>query len=67
MKEKDNRFRDQRSPSINKKEQDVGDVDIARTIQDTIAYQKEWSALSAQTWDISQKVVRPTSPLDLLP
>jgi hypothetical protein len=35
------RCRDQRSPSTNKKEQDVGDVDIARTIQETIAQQKE--------------------------
>ena len=30
-----------KSPSTNKKEQDVGDVDIARTIQETIAQQKE--------------------------
>jgi hypothetical protein len=46
---------------------DVGDVDIARTIQETIAQQKEWNALSAQTWDISQNVVRPTNSLDPLP
>jgi hypothetical protein len=42
-------------------------MDIARTIQETIAQQKEWHALSAQTWDISQNVMRPTSPLDPLP
>jgi hypothetical protein len=41
IKGRDNRCRDQRSPSTNKKEQDVGDMDIARTIQETIAQQKE--------------------------
>jgi hypothetical protein len=41
-------------------------VDIARTFQETITQQKEWNALSTQTWDISQNVVRPTSPLDPL-
>ena len=36
-----------KKPFNQKKEQDDGDMDIARTIQETIAQQKEWNALSA--------------------